>query len=278
MIAFGLLSIGRRIGIPNHEFYAEMTTGQFVCLLKCRRCHAVCAVSGNYSVDVDHSDGSSFEHGRPQAVTPPPPMIAIPNACPAPVKAEVQAAFSLYWLDPAACLNRIRNALELVLDDLKVPKSTRSNGKKHRLNLHQRIERLEKSRPRLTEICERMMAVKHLGNAGSSPWGEGRGERRVRRLRHFGAGAGGYVLRASRRARQGGQADQPAEGAKEAEVVASEGPTPAALRGSVRRARGSATGGETPHPLTPSRPTLRFNYSPSQRRVEGHSAWQRPNR
>ncbi len=81
------------------------------------------------------------------------------------------AAFSLYWIDLAACLNRIRNALELVLDDLKVPKSTLDKVKKkrNRLNLHHRIEKLKSDRPKLKDICDWMMAVKHLGNAGSHP-------------------------------------------------------------------------------------------------------------
>jgi Tfp pilus assembly protein PilO len=96
-------------------------------------------------------------------------MIQIPRKCPAPVRAEVVAAFSLYWNDRAASLNRIRNALELVLDDLKIPKSSvdKIKKKKNRLSLHNRIEKLKRMRPNLKEICERMMAVKHLGNAGS---------------------------------------------------------------------------------------------------------------
>jgi Domain of unknown function (DUF4145) len=98
-------------------------------------------------------------------------MISIPRACPKGVREEVVAAFSLYWIDLAASLNRIRNALELVLDDLKVPKSTLDKVKKkrNRLNLHNRINILKKKRPKLEIICERMMAVKHLGNAGSHP-------------------------------------------------------------------------------------------------------------
>ena len=109
-------------------------------------------------------DGKQFfEDCTPSSIKPPPPMIHIPEKCPPTVRAEVVAAFSLYWCDLAAGLNRIRNALELVLDDLKIPKATmdKAKRKKHRLNLHQRIEKLEKKRPALKEICDRMMAVKH---------------------------------------------------------------------------------------------------------------------
>jgi len=93
-----------------------------------------------------------------------------PEKCPDPVRAEVVAALSLFRIDLAARLNRIRNALELVLNDLRVPNSMMSNkNKKVRLSLHQRIERLKAKRPKLPDICERMMAVKHLVNAGSHP-------------------------------------------------------------------------------------------------------------
>jgi hypothetical protein len=159
--------------IPDHEFDPESVTGRFVCLLCCTRCHESCAVSGNFTNSRDPFDGSEIQHGTPRMVTPSPPLIAIPAACPKAVGAEVTGAFSLYWIDLAACLNRIRNALELVLDDLKVPRFTldKAKKKKNRLSPHHRIEKLEKQRPRLKLICERMMAVKHLGNAGSHPGG-----------------------------------------------------------------------------------------------------------
>jgi len=157
----------------DQEYHPTRATGRFVCLLLCRKCGESCAVSGNYDTGQDGNENGTYEYecGHPTSITPPPPMIVIPRACPAPVRSEVIAAFALYWNDLAASLNRIRNALELVLDGLKIPKSSLNKKKKkrYRVSLHQRIERLEKKRPKLKDICERMMAVKHLGNAGSHP-------------------------------------------------------------------------------------------------------------
>jgi Domain of unknown function (DUF4145) len=159
--------------IAPHEFHPTSVTGCFVCLLYCTKCGETCAVSGSFNTFEDFPvDGNQFfERCKPTSIHPPPPMIHIPEECPSAVRAEVVAAFSLYWRDLAASLNRIRNALELVLDDLKISKSTvdKVKRKKYRINLHQRIERLRKKRPALKEICDRMMAVKHLGNAGSHP-------------------------------------------------------------------------------------------------------------
>jgi Domain of unknown function (DUF4145) len=143
-------------------------TGRFACLLKCSRsdCGEVCAVAGGFEVADDNQD--YFEWCKPLSVSPPPPMILLPDGCPNSLKKETEAAYLLFWADNAACLNRIRNALELLLTDLKVAR-TYINDKNKRVaySLHSRIEMLKKKRPKLAGICDRMMAVKHLGNAGS---------------------------------------------------------------------------------------------------------------
>jgi hypothetical protein len=58
---------------------------------------------------------------------------------------------------------------------LKVPKTALSKRnasgrrKKLRLSLHERIVKLKATKPKLKDLCDRLMAVKHLGNAGSHP-------------------------------------------------------------------------------------------------------------
>jgi len=158
----------------DHDFEHECATGRFVCIFRCSRMdwEEACSVSGNYDTSIAETEQASLPYAdcRPTSITPPPPMIQIPRACPDVVRAEVKGAFSLYWSDLASSLNRIRNALELVLSDLDVPGTTLTSKRKRvRLSLHQRIERLAVKRPSLKEMCERMMAVKHLGNAGSHP-------------------------------------------------------------------------------------------------------------
>ena len=164
--------------VPAHEYYQGNVTGPFVCLLRCMKCGETCAVSGHFDTYEDFPvDGNQFfECYRPTFISPAPQMIHVSRRCPAPVKVEVIAAFTLYWCDLATCLNRIRNALEIVLDEMKIPKtttakskSTTAKSKRKRLNLHDRIEKLRSRRPKLGELCDRMLAVKHLGNAGSHP-------------------------------------------------------------------------------------------------------------
>jgi hypothetical protein len=68
---------------------------------------------------------------------------------------EVDLAFSHFWNDPTASSNKIRRALEHLMDYLNVPMHEK---------LHHRIEEFKKTNP---EVGEKLMAIKHIGNAGS---------------------------------------------------------------------------------------------------------------
>jgi hypothetical protein len=164
----------------DHECDLENTSGVVICFFDCSRadCSESCAVAGHYSTKfVSDSDRNpvSIAVCTPTMIDPPPPIIRLPAKCPEPVRREASRAFTLFWADYAACLNSIRHAIELVLTDLWIPLRHRVTDKKsggirvERFLLHQRIERLQKQRPRLASLCARLMAVKHLGNAGSHP-------------------------------------------------------------------------------------------------------------
>lgn len=104
------------------------------------------------------------------------PIIQIPPTCDKGISEELRCAFDVFWIDAAACLNHIRQATELILTMLKVPRTTlatrrpgATSARRVDLSLHSRIDKLKSARPKLADLCERLMAVKHLGNAGSHP-------------------------------------------------------------------------------------------------------------
>lgn len=102
---------------------------------------------------------------RPTHVHPAPQMISMPNQCPRDLKDALSAAFSLYWVDAEACAGRIRTAVETLLTHLSVPTSDASDPiKPKRLNLHRRLELLQKSHPEPSVL---LMSVKLMGNSGS---------------------------------------------------------------------------------------------------------------
>src|SRR5258707_1117319 len=82
-------------------------SGYFTVMLQCRSCSAFCAVSGRIATDFDCDETGGtclVPIGWPNAMSPAPAMIRIPNDCPGPIKDELLLAFSLYWADLGACL------------------------------------------------------------------------------------------------------------------------------------------------------------------------------
>lgn len=62
-------------------------------------------------------------------------------------------------------MNHIRKAVEIVMDHLRIPRSIKTKAnKRHRLDLHARIEQF---RPKNPVLADRLEAVKWLGNIGS---------------------------------------------------------------------------------------------------------------
>lgn len=79
------------------------------------------------------------------------------------VNFNLEQGFSLYWIDKSACANKIRTAVELILDDLRIRKRAKNN-RKIKLSLHHRIELYGEKKP---DIANLLMAIKWLGNYGS---------------------------------------------------------------------------------------------------------------
>ena len=142
-------------------------SGTFAAHFQCEACKEHYCVIGDYDVagrwwvdeeDNPHEDWEKERHIK--FVVPAPRLIELPAKTPYPISSEVMAAFELFWCEPGAALNRLRIALELMLDSLRVPK--RSSGQP--LKLHHRIERFASKH---VELGTHLMALKWLGNAGA---------------------------------------------------------------------------------------------------------------
>lgn len=152
----------------------EEVTYAFTAWVKCNHqpCSQEAVVSGVGGAELSHyldSEGEPdvdiTDYFAPRFCFPMPDIFEIPKKCPREIKRELCAAFALFWSDPAATANRVRVALERLMDHLSIPRRRReTNGRFSDLSLHQRIDLFEKDNP---AIGGQIMALKWLGNTGS---------------------------------------------------------------------------------------------------------------
>ena len=102
---------------------------------------------------------------EPKSIFPAPPIFPIPDETPENIADILTSSFELYWLDRKSSMNKVRIAIEEILEDMGVPK--KQKGKENQLvdiNLHQRIEIFQKQN---SDAGKSFMAAKMVGNLGS---------------------------------------------------------------------------------------------------------------
>lgn len=115
---------------------------------------------------IEHDDEGFVSFYRIKNFHHSPRIIKIPDAIRYSTLAiAIEQSFDLYWLDEASCVNKIRVAIEMLLDAIEPPVPRRSADlKARRLNLHERLVLLGETDEGLKK---RLLAIKWLGNAGS---------------------------------------------------------------------------------------------------------------
>jgi hypothetical protein len=152
-------------------FEASWVEQRFVAALKCdnKKCGEIAVVAGTGRVDEfpdEHLTEMLYEDVfYPKYFSPSPSLISIPANCPFEVVTELRYAFVVAWSDYASAGNRIRAAVERLMDALRIQKQTvNGRGKRHAITLH---ERITKTKGRYTAAHDALLAIKWLGNAGS---------------------------------------------------------------------------------------------------------------
>jgi hypothetical protein len=143
---------------------------RFVALMTCSlaSCGEVAAVSGtspsDFFEDYEHGFQELINLFEPRSIDPCPMPILVPKATPEAVKDAIWQAAAVTWSNDEAGANKIRSAVERLLDAKKVKKTATKSGKRTRLNLHDRIVQFHKIDPENADI---LLAIKWLGNTGS---------------------------------------------------------------------------------------------------------------
>ena len=170
------LSLGQTAGSLSEQdedgWDPELTNGKSSCVFKCNNpgCRGAVACCAHYGVERQQTGEDEFdliEVHSPRYFDPPLPVFRIPRDCPEMVRKDVEGAFALHWADPMSAANRIRSALERLMDHARIPRRKRDGkGSSYRLQLHNRIQEYGKKAKdkRLVSI---MTAMKWIGNEGS---------------------------------------------------------------------------------------------------------------
>lgn len=150
----------------NHDERLDRFTGHMVCD------HKSCGETATFVGDIhtlrlfndgseDHVDTSY----RARSIVPAPLPFPIGPKVPKAAAALIREAAALYWLDQAAAVSRVREALGAILTDLGAPEFG-ANGK--RLPLHQRIAAFRTlAAGRWGEQADIIEAAKWIGNEGT---------------------------------------------------------------------------------------------------------------
>ena len=133
---------------------------------KCAQEVAVVGFGGPEQIHDPDDPGGWEDVFTPLFATPMPDIFALPPKCPASVATELRASFRLFWSDPSASANRLRSAIERLLDHLGVKARERDKARKQivQLSLHRRIVEFQAKEQ---ELGKQLLALKWLGNTGS---------------------------------------------------------------------------------------------------------------
>ncbi len=145
----------------------------FFAIFRCnnKKCGEIVTACGKGTVqDYWNEDGEVTieELIQPKYFQPHLNIFHIVKECPDSVRGRVEKAFELFFGDPGSAANHLRSSIEEILNDQVVPKTKMIKKQRRMLSLHQRIESYNSVNPK---VCERLLAIKWLGNTGSHSTG-----------------------------------------------------------------------------------------------------------
>jgi len=147
---------------------------RYILLLKCTNpsCQESVVNVGEYNIEKyqDYNEDREiidFEKHWffPKYFYPPLHIFQIPESTPTEIKKTIIESFSLYFANSFAATNQIRLALEILMTELGVERTYKNTkGEDVFFSLDRRIKKLDE---KYSEIKDKCLAIKWLGNSGS---------------------------------------------------------------------------------------------------------------
>lgn len=165
----------------HYDWDPEWIEYSYSMILDCnnKECLQMVASCGNGGVEEEYINDDNGGVGQeyvdwfmPEYFVPSLVLFDIPKECPKVVSKEIKASFKLFFSDPASSANHIRQAVESMLTEEKIPRfeiQQRRNQSPRRssIALHRRINAFANRNTQNSDIGNKLMALKWLGNAGS---------------------------------------------------------------------------------------------------------------
>ncbi len=128
-------------------------------------------LTGKTGVELDIVEDEDFEvrqawvsHLKILSAHPSPPLLPLTDKLPLSLRQALKSAFPLYWTDQSSCINRLRTCIELLLDNQKIPRETKTKkNKTRRIGLDQRIKQFGKT----YKNSKYLDGLKQIGNLGT---------------------------------------------------------------------------------------------------------------
>lgn len=143
----------------NHpDWEPEWNVNRFFIMMMCVKCSDPVLCVGTTRAVEEHNDEFGWVVTAalvPTYFEPYVPVIVIPSKCPDSVSTEVVKASSLIWCSPSSSGNKIRAAVERLMDAQGVPNTS---------SLHGRIQAFA---PANQSVADKLLAIKWIGNTGS---------------------------------------------------------------------------------------------------------------
>lgn len=136
----------------------EWDVNRFFMMMQCTKCSDPVLCVGTTHAIEEHDDelGWVFSDALvPTYFEPYVPVILIPSKCPDAVGAEVLKASSLIWCSPSSSGNKIRAAVERLMDAQGVPNTGALHG------------RIQAFTSKNQDVADKLLAIKWIGNTGS---------------------------------------------------------------------------------------------------------------
>ncbi|MGZ2372067.1 DUF4145 domain-containing protein [Ancylomarina sp. YFZ004] len=150
---------------------------RFIGFLEClnKNCNHLVSIAGIVQKDICNSGEDeygrpyeeNFDNYVPQYYCPNIRYFNLTNQVPDDIRETIDLAFYHYFFDTNASANKIRIAIELILDNIGAPKTVWNAAKTKKItlnSLHQRIENFSKNNKNVGTL---MLANKYIGNDGS---------------------------------------------------------------------------------------------------------------